>query len=201
MHSLEQVPDGLEQFFARILRDPDDALIACIQWVVFVSEFTGDFYMPGVSRVLQLYFAMKASTGQLATGQWDDCAIDVEGMERFIRQSSRGLTVSICGKIRLINVFILRYLRTSGLARLANIEQSSLKGALHCNMAQSCLAYIQLDASEYLRDSKQGSARTTKSFSDNEFPLLSYESRHAYTICRSLFGKDFSSPTPFGVYL
>jgi len=170
MHSLEQVPDGLEQLFARILRNPDGALVACFQWMLFADEFTGNFHVPLPTTVARTYFAVKASIGELVTGKHDyHDFIDTRGMERFIVHSSRGLIEQAFGGFRFIHGSIQGYLRAGGLARLMNIEQSALKGTSHSGLAQSCLAYLQLDAFNYLPGPEQMST-----FSQDEFPLLTY---------------------------
>lgn len=164
MHSLEQVPEGLDQLLTRILSNPDEALIACFQWVLF----------SGLSSVEQLYFAIKTSTGKLATGEWNRDAVDIRSMERFIVYSSRGFIESTYGVFRFIHESIEEYLRAGGLARLINIEQGTLKGASHSRMAQSCFAYLRLNASKYLPGSEQMST-----FSDSKFPLLSHARTNA----------------------
>lgn len=175
MYSLKQVPDGLEQLLARILRNPDEALIECFQWVLFAGEYKDGLNIPSLLTVQELYFAIKISTGQLATGKWDRHEIDIGGMKRFIKRSSRGLIESPAySGFRFIHESIEEYLRTGGLARLMNIEQNALKGASHSRFAQLCLGYLKLDASKYLSASEQMST-----ISDTEFPLLSHAREYA----------------------
>lgn len=137
MQSLKQVPSGLEQLFARIIEGPDEALLACCQWALLAEDREDGLSIQRLSIVTQLYFAIKPSTGSLTTGKWNRHAIDVGAMERFIRRSSRGLVEISFLKLRFIHESIEEYLRTGGLARSMNIEQSALKGTSHSRLAQT----------------------------------------------------------------
>jgi hypothetical protein len=166
MESLAAVPDKLGSLFANILAHADQGTITAFQWVIYALK-------PLTS--LELYHAIKTSTGQIMTGEWDRDDADEESINRFITRSTRGLVEAVkidCGSgwsVQFIHESAREHLLQGGLASLSDDNSHPTAGCAHAQIARCCLSYIQLDSSEYLQTSD---TQQRLSFPAKSFPLL-----------------------------
>jgi len=147
MNSLATVPDKLASLFASILTNPDQATITAFQWI---------FYARNPPLIQELYFAIKTSTNQLSTGEWDKNDVDQESIKRFITRTTRGLVQVVEHPlggdeciIQFVHESVREHLLQGGLATLTMCDARLIEGLSHAHIARCCLSYVLLDPSKY----------------------------------------------------
>lgn len=168
--SLAAVPDKLGSLFANILANSDKDTIMAFQWVLYARY---------PLSLHELYFAMKTSTNQISTGEWDRDDVDRESIVRFIMRSTRGLVEAVQSRLRsghwtvqFIHESVREYLLHGGSASLDIGDPHLIESLAHAEIAACCLSYIQLDSPKYLQYFEP--YRTLSWFSSETFPLLDY---------------------------
>lgn len=169
-NSLAIVPDKLGSLFARILEHSDKDTIVAFQWVLF-ARFPLSLH--------ELYFAIKTSTGQLITGEWDKVDVDQGSIERFITRTTRGLVEAVQEPYRnkrrvtqFIHESVREHLLQGGLANLAMGDPHLIEGLSHAQIARCCLSYILLDPSKYSQHLRSHQGRPW--MLSQRFPLQEY---------------------------
>jgi hypothetical protein len=190
MRSLSAVPDQLETLFTRILADSEKGTITAFQWMLYARKSP---------QPQNLYFAIKTSTNQLSTGEWNRDDADQDSIKRFITRATRGLVEFIKKEevfeddfsdddddfdgddnnsykdpftLQFIHESVREYLLQGGLASLTASNPSFVEGSAHAEIARCCLSYIQLDSSKYLQHSQTD--QFSSWFSPERFPLHNY---------------------------
>lgn len=137
---LASLPDQLHDLFANILSVADSSLVYLLLWVLF----------PGRRRswtVRELYFAVRTSVKDLATGFWNRSEIYEDQMERYLIQVSRGLlqfhwsTDAVGPTARgchLLHESVREYLLDGGLASLDNTLRERTEAKSHARLAEVC---------------------------------------------------------------
>ncbi|KAM0709344.1 hypothetical protein Q7P35_003382 [Cladosporium inversicolor] len=147
--ALATVPDKLGILFASILEDSDKNTITAVQWILYARLSLSPE---------ELYFAIKTTSGQLSTGEWDRDDVDEGTIRRFVVCSTRGLAEAVKDPLRktrwtmyFIHESVREHLLRGGLASLTTDVPQPIEGFVHAQIAQCCLSYLQLDSSKYLR--------------------------------------------------
>lgn len=170
LDSLATVPDELGSLFNSILANSDKATITAFQWILH-ARFS--------SSPQELYFAIKTSTNQISTGQWDKDDADQESIKRFITRSTRGLVEAVELSLRsenwtiqFIHESVREHLLQGGLANLTKGNPKLAEGSAHAEIARCCLSYLQLDSPVYLQYFEPHVS--TSWFEPRRFPLYRY---------------------------
>lgn len=177
MSSLAVVPDKLGSLFTSILAHCDKGTTTAFQWLLYTRSWLSP---------TELYFAIKTSTNQLSTGEWDRDDADIETIGRFITRSTRGLVEVVEDTddlrsaisdeedqkvltVQFIHESVREHLLQGGLGSLTTGDAHPVEGFAHTEIARCCLSYIELDSSEYLQYFNLG--RDLTWFSSRRFPL------------------------------
>ena len=138
---MRMIPAGIEDLFRDILERKDIYLVPTLLWMLFAKR---------ALRLDELYFAIRASTNQLATGIWNPAEIDLEGMRSFVLKCSRGL-VDTSGEVpQLLHESLREYLLDKGLAELDPELKSDLEATCNMRLAEWCFSYLTPDTERYL---------------------------------------------------
>ncbi|KAH8732700.1 hypothetical protein GQ44DRAFT_601972, partial [Phaeosphaeriaceae sp. PMI808] len=175
---LQEIPGDLHELFRNILtRDPHnkDELILCIQWVLFATQPLSPE---------QLYFAILSGVEPDAVSMWDPGNITKDVIERFILDSSKGLTeitTSKLQKVQFIHESVRDFLLKEGcLSNVWSNLSHNLQGQSHERLKQCCLNYLSLDIhtplkiSESLPEASTPQAADIRKAVDSSFPFLGY---------------------------
>lgn len=138
---MRKIPAGIEDLFWDILERKDIYLVPTLLWILFAKR---------ALRLDELYFAIRASPNQLATGIWNPAEIDMEGMRSFVLKCSRGLVDTSGGVTQLLHESLREYLLNKGLAELDPELKSDLELTCHTRLAEWCLSYLTPDTERYL---------------------------------------------------
>jgi hypothetical protein len=138
---MRKIPTGIEDLFRDILKHDNIYLLPTLLWILFAKR---------PLKVPELYFAVRASTYQHATGVWNPAEIDLEGMRSFILTCSRGLVDSSGEVPQLLHESLREFLLEKGLAELDPDLKTDLKVTCHTRLAEWCLAYLTPDTERYL---------------------------------------------------
>jgi len=177
MSSLAAVPDRLGTLFTSILAHCGKDTTTAFQWLLYTEK---------PPSPTELYFAIRTSTDQLSTGEWDSDDADIETINRFITRSTRGLVEVVeepddlymaipdgedeyVFTVQFIHEYVREHLLQGGLGSLTMGEAHLVEGFAHADIARCCLSYIQLDSSKYLQYFNTG--RDLTWFSSRRFPL------------------------------
>jgi ankyrin repeat protein len=140
---LREIPGDLHELFRDILtRDfhNRDELVLCIQWVLFSKQ---------PLNPEQLYFAIRSGVEPENPSIWDPEEITRDDIERFILNSSKGLTEITTSKIRkvqFIHESVKDFLvKENGLGNIWPDLGSNLQGQSHERLKHCCLNYINTD--------------------------------------------------------
>jgi hypothetical protein len=148
---LDSIPDELEDLFAKVVAEPDAALISVVQWTLFSNRKLS---------TPELYFAIQASIGGITKSSWNDEAIDLESMKRYLLHASRGLmeypnatnSTRWFDQSHAILIFIHESVREYFLGGgLGSIDQASLhetNAVGHAKLAEGCMSYLELAFSQ-----------------------------------------------------
>ncbi|QYT05415.1 ANK_REP_REGION domain-containing protein [Trichoderma simmonsii] len=168
---LQEIPADLHELFRDILtRDRQDAdgLLLCIQWVLFTKQ---------PLRPEQLYFAMLSNI----LYEWNPNEITASDIERFILNSSKGLTEVTKSKIptvQFIHESVKDYLlKENGLRDIWPDFQANVNGESHERLKQCCLNYIAIGKTAYLAIASKAALEEAKShrqLASASFPFLEY---------------------------
>jgi hypothetical protein len=79
---MRAVPTKIQDLFANILKDPDEAFVATMQWVLFASRSL---------ELTEIYLVIRTSIRRLNTAVRDPELLDCSTMENLVLDSSRGL--------------------------------------------------------------------------------------------------------------
>ncbi|KAF9630200.1 hypothetical protein BFW01_g381 [Lasiodiplodia theobromae] len=175
---LQEIPSELHELFRDILtRDSDNRveLVLCIQWVLFAKQPLSPE---------QLYFAILSEVEADAVSIWDPSEITRDVMERFILDSSKGLTEttkSKLQKVQFIHESVRDFLlKEDGLSNIWPDLGGNLQGQSHERLKQCCLNYMSVDVFAALnipdilpKASSREAADFRKSASE-AFPFLEY---------------------------
>lgn len=181
MSSLAVVPDKLGSSFTSILAHCDKGTTTAFQWLLYTRRRLSP---------TELYFAIKTSTNQLSTGEWDRDDADIETINRFITCSTRGLVEAVVdtqdfplftsdeedvdyGTVQFNHESVRKHLLQGGLGSLTTADAHLVEGFAHTEIAQCCLSYIQLDSKKYMHYSPDPRLWLT-------FPLLWYVARELF---------------------
>ncbi|KAJ4855925.1 ankyrin repeats (3 copies) domain-containing protein [Trichoderma breve] len=169
---LQEIPADLHELFRDILtRDRQDAdeLLLCIQWVLFTKQ---------PLRPEQLYFAMLSNV----LYEWQPNEITASDIERFILNSSKGLTEVTKSKtptVQFIHESVKDYLlKENGLRDIWPDLQADVHGDGHERLKQCCLNYIAIGKPAYLEMAARVAPEEAKSqprkLANASFPFLEY---------------------------
>lgn len=170
---LQEIPADLHELFRDILtRDRQDAdeLLLCIQWVLFTKQ---------PLRPEQLYFAMLSNV----LYEWNQNEITASDIERFILNSSKGLTEVTKSKtptVQFIHESVKDYLlKEDGLRDIWPDFQANVNGDSHERLKQCCLNYIAIGKTAYLAMAAKAAPEKAKSYrqlhvASASFPFLEY---------------------------
>ncbi|KAL6699695.1 Pfs, NB-ARC and ankyrin domain protein [Trichoderma pleuroticola] len=171
---LQEIPTDLHDLFRDILtRDQEDAneLLLCIQWVLFAKN---------PLRPEQLYFAMLSDI----LYEWNPNEVTASDMERFILNSSKGLTEvtkSTTPTVQFIHESIKDYLlKENGLRDIWPDIQASVHGDSHEQLKKCCLNYIVIGQAAYLEmaaalaKATSEEAQRQRQLAITSFPFLKY---------------------------
>lgn len=138
---MRKIPTGIEDLFRDILKHKNIYLLPTLLWILYAKR---------PLKVPELYFAVRASTYQHATGIWNPAEIDLEGMRSFVLTCSRGLVDSSGEVPQLLHESLREFLVEKGLAELDPDLRIDLEVTCHTRLAQWCLAYPAPDTERYL---------------------------------------------------
>ncbi|KAL7948778.1 purine and uridine phosphorylase [Trichoderma barbatum] len=167
----------MELFRDILTRDNQDAneLLLCIQWVLFSKQ---------PLRPEQLYFAMLPDDQY----EWNPNEITVSDMERFILNSSKGLTEVSKSKsptVQFIHESVKDYLmRENGLRDIWLDLEANVCGESHERLKQCCLNYIAIGKTAYSKISDSLSkaisqeAKEQRQVANTCYPFLEYAVRN-----------------------
>ncbi|KAL6863562.1 ankyrin [Trichoderma novae-zelandiae] len=171
---LQEIPGDLHALFRDILtRDRQNAheLLLCIQWVLFAKQ---------PLQPQQLYFALLSNE----VYEWKPDEMTVADMERFILNSSKGLTEvtkSNAPTVQFIHESVKDYLiKENGLKEIWPDLGATFVGESHEHLKQCCMSYIALGKAAYftVMDLKLKSfskeARAQRETANASFPFLQY---------------------------
>ena len=137
---LHEIPGDLNELFRDILtRDSQntDELVLCIQWVLFARRPLS----PG-----ELYHALLSSFDPDAVAEWDPDEITEKDINRFLLDSSKGLTevtVSKEPKVQFIHETVRDFLlKENSLSKIWPKFEENFQGQGHERLKQCCLDYI-----------------------------------------------------------
>lgn len=141
---LNAVPDQLDELFASILKKPDNALVAALQWALFSRV---PLYVD------QLYFAIPTGVGDLRTALWNEEDSDMQRMKRYIIHRSRGLIEvmesSRGGEVQLIHESIREHLLSGGLAGMDESLKQNVEANSHARLSEWYQRYMKLGILEH----------------------------------------------------
>jgi hypothetical protein len=148
--TLDAIPEEIEELFAKIVAEPDDALASIVRWRLFSLR-------PLTNK--ELFFAVQASVGCTTTGRWDRDEIDEDGMIRYLLHASRGLMHSIprerkwfhigrprrrANAISFIHESVREYFCKGGSTSTDRTSLHETKASGHAKLAEGCLSYLEL---------------------------------------------------------
>jgi len=136
---LDSIPQELQDLFAAIVAEPDDALISIVQWKLFSRSELG---------IKQLYFAVKTSIGDATRAYHDPEEIDFEGMKRYLLHASRGLLEYKSFRLNFIHESVREYFLNGGLANLDHTSPHQTSAVGHSKLAEGCVSYLELAGDE-----------------------------------------------------
>ena len=179
---LQDIPGDLHELFRDILtRDSHnrDELVLCVQWVLFARQ---------PLRPEQLYFAILSGVEPKALSRWDSDEIAIEIIERFILNSSKGLTeitTSKTPKVQFIHESVKDFLlKENGLQNIWSDLGSNFQALSHERLKQCCLNYMNIDVTTHLELSKNlpkassQEAAALRESATGIFPFLEYAVRN-----------------------
>ena len=150
--TLREIPGDLHELFRDILtRDSHHTgeLVLCIQWVLFARQ---------PLKPEQLFFAILSEFDLEAISEWSPDEISMDNIERFILDSSKGLseiTKSETPTVQFIHESIKDFLlKENGLGNIWPNLGTNFQGQSHERLKCCCLNYISIDLSTYLELSK-----------------------------------------------
>ncbi|EHK27042.1 uncharacterized protein TRIVIDRAFT_132531, partial [Trichoderma virens Gv29-8] len=171
---LQEIPADLHQLFRDILtRDRQDTneLLLCIQWVLFTKQ---------PLRPEQLYFALLSDV----IYEWNPSEITLFDMERYILNSSKGLTEitkSNAPTVQFIHESVRDYLmKENGLRDIWPDLEAHVCGESHERLKQCCLNYVTIGKTAYLQASdvwarpSSQEAKARRQSANSSFPFLEY---------------------------
>ncbi|KAL5093393.1 hypothetical protein Trisim1_011197 [Trichoderma cf. simile WF8] len=168
---LQEIPADLHELFRDILtrdRQDTDELLLCIQWVLFTKQ---------PLRPEQLYFAMLSSI----LYEWNPNEITASDIERFILNSSKGLTEVTKSKtptVQFIHESVKDYLlKENGLRDIWPDFRTNVNGDSHERLKQCCLNYIAVGKTAYLEMATKAApeeAKGQRQLANASFPFLEY---------------------------
>lgn len=171
---LQEIPADLHQLFRDILtRDREDSnnLLLCIQWVLFTKWALAPE---------ELYFALLSNDQY----EWDQSQLSISDMERFILNSSKGLTEVTKSKvptIQFIHESVKDYLlKENGLRDIWPDLHADVHGDSHERLKQCCLNYIVIGKPAYFRleaaveKASSQEADNQRQLARASFPFLEY---------------------------
>jgi ankyrin repeat protein len=150
---LDSIPAELEDLFANVVAESDNALISIVHWKLFSTRML---------TTRELYFAVQTIINDTATACWDSDEIDDDGVLRYLLHASRGLmelsyiqsgeqipaTEALEPYPRRELIFIhesvREYFLSSGLASMERISPHTIHALGHAKMAKGCLSYLEL---------------------------------------------------------
>jgi ankyrin repeat protein len=140
---LNAIPEELEDLFAKVVAEPDGALISILRWNLFSRRELS---------TQELYFAVQTSIGGTTTGYWDTTDINIDGMMRYLLQASRGLMEPniLFGEqskwrgLSFIHESVREYFLSGGPASMGNNSSHGTYVAGHAKLAEECLSYLDL---------------------------------------------------------
>jgi len=136
---LDSIPQELQDLFATVVAEPDDALISIVQWKLFSRSELG---------TKELYFAVKTSVGDATRAYHDPEEIDLEGMERYLLHASRGLMEYKSPRLNFIHESVREYFLNGGLANLDHTSPHQTSAVGHAKLAEGCVNYLELAGNE-----------------------------------------------------
>ncbi|KAL1605803.1 hypothetical protein SLS59_003607 [Nothophoma quercina] len=175
---LQEIPGDLHELFHDILtRDSQntDELVLCIQWVLFARRPLS----PG-----ELYHALLSSSDPEAVAEWDPNEITEKDINRFLLNSSKGLTeatVSKESKIQFIHESVRDFLlKENGLSKIWPKFVNNFQGQSHERLKQCCLDYIgttvacSSKVSQDLSEASSQQAADLRNKATQNHPFLEY---------------------------
>jgi hypothetical protein len=177
LDSLATVPDKLGSLFANIIANSDKVMITALQWTLHARSFNS-FLSPQ-----ELYFAIKTSTNQISTGQWNEDDADQESIKRFITRSSRGIVEPV-QEMRLNGRWVVQFIHESVREHLPQGSSTNLgmcdpqlfESSADADIARCCLSYLHLDSPKYLQYFERPLPLSW--YSKERFPLHEFAAKH-----------------------
>ncbi|KAH6889275.1 Pfs, NB-ARC and ankyrin domain protein [Thelonectria olida] len=185
---LRDIPGDLHELFRDILtRDHHhiDELLLCIQWVLFARR---------PLKIEQLYFAILSGITPEFLPEWNPDDIAASVMERFILDSSKGLTEVTKSKtptIQFIHESVKDFLlKENGLREIWPDLGDNFQGESHQRLKQCCLKYMRIDIASYpsiathlengnsLPKASSSQAAELRRSADQTLPFLEYATRN-----------------------
>lgn len=163
---LKQIPGDLHQLFHSILvRDDEDQdeLLLCIQWVLFSRD---------PLTLKQLYLAINSGSTVQNLVECHSKQITEDDMQRFVMNSSKGLTEATKSKkkptIQFIHESVRDFLlKGDGMSRVFPKLATNIWGLSQEALRKCCQSYIQMDH-------KFGQKEPSRDSVTEQFPFLEY---------------------------
>ena len=175
---LHEIPGDLNELFRDILtRDSQNTaeLVLCIQWVLFARRPLSP---------CELYHALLSSSDPDAVAEWDPDEITEKDINRFLLNSSKGLTeatVSKESKIQFIHESVRDFLlKENGLSKIWPKFVNNFQGQSHDRLKQCCLDYIGITVASTFKVSQDISKASSRQAADlrnkatQNHPFLEY---------------------------
>ncbi|OAK95310.1 hypothetical protein IQ06DRAFT_258278, partial [Phaeosphaeriaceae sp. SRC1lsM3a] len=176
---LREIPEDLHDLFRDILMREShdyDEVVLCIQWVLFASR---------PLRPVELYFAILSVVEPSSCSLRDDEEVDQDAIERFILDSSRGLTEIVPNKhlgskrVQFIHESVRDFLlKGDGLGAIWRDLQDNFTGKSHDRLKGCCVNYM---AAMDITDPSVLAPRLSKTYGVSyrngalkQFPFLGY---------------------------
>ncbi|KIX05149.1 uncharacterized protein Z518_06021 [Rhinocladiella mackenziei CBS 650.93] len=141
---LKDIPSDLHELFRDILtRDcrNRDELLLCIQWLLFARR---------PLKPEELYYGILSGTEPEDLSKWDPDEMSIDGIKRFILNSSKGLaeiTRSGTPTVQFIHESVRDFLlKENGLSEVWSGSGNNFEGESHERLKHCCLNYMSIDA-------------------------------------------------------
>jgi hypothetical protein len=175
---LQDIPSDLHELFRDILwRDIDDcdkdALLLCIQWVLFGRN---------PLTPTQFYIAIRSGGSPKSLREWGANEITYNAIKRFILDTSKGLvetTLSDYPTVQFIHESVVDFLlESNGLAEIWGDIGMNFQGLSHERLRDCCLKSINIGlATTYMKSNTNNAGRPP---SIHILPLLDYALRNVF---------------------
>jgi ankyrin repeat protein len=172
---LDSIPEELEDLFAKVVAEPDAALISLVQWTLFSKRWLS---------ISEMYFAVQTSMGGTTTSFWNVDEIDEESMVRYLLHASRGLVesrhIGSTHSILFIHESAREYFLCGGLASMERIPPNKTDAVGHAKLAEGCLSYLELAINhpDFPTLRKLGDWSITPVPEVGRLPFMEYASEH-----------------------